>query len=62
MLHGFPLPFFVCVHCLCLVKGFLCKRVFVVFIRAEPRWKPNSKAALHMPSDTGCAQARENMN
>lgn len=45
--------FFVCVDCLCLVKGFLCERVFCSIFRAELRLRHNIKAAQQMLSDTG---------
>lgn len=38
--------FFVRVDWLCVVKGFLCKQVFVVFLGL--RWKHNNKAAQQM--------------
>lgn len=56
--NGFPLPLFcVCVDCLCLVTGFLCKRVFVeflFFLRTDAE-APDCEAARQMPSDRLCA-------
>lgn len=52
------LAFFVCVDCLCLVKGFLAQAAICSVLGAELRWRHNSKAAQQMLSDADCAQAR----
>lgn len=52
------LAFFVCVDCLCLVKGFFALAAICSVLGAELRWRHNSKAAQQMLSDADCTQAR----